>query len=125
MTENPSTDTAAAPTSRPVTVPIDKIRSAFVRYRVMAWVTGVWLLVLVAEMIAKYGYDVDLDIMKWVPIVHGWAYVLYLIFTVDLAVKIRWPAGKTILTCLAGTIPILSFWVEHKRTQQVRAEFGL
>ncbi|AVM00216.1 DUF3817 domain-containing protein [Gordonia iterans] len=125
MTENPSTDTAAAPTSRPVTVPIDKIRSAFVRYRVMAWVTGVWLLVLVAEMIAKYGYDVDLDIMKWVPIVHGWAYVLYLIFTVDLAVKIRWPAGKTILTCLAGTIPFLSFWVEHKRTQEVRAEFGL
>ncbi|MFT3662948.1 MAG: DUF3817 domain-containing protein [Gordonia sp. (in: high G+C Gram-positive bacteria)] len=126
MTENSAPDKPAPAASAPVvTTPIDKIRTAFLRYRVMAWVTGVWLLVLVFEMVAKYGFDYDADWMRWVPIVHGWAYVIYLIFTVDLAMKVRWSAGRILGTCLAGTIPFLSFYVEHIRTREVRARFGI
>ncbi len=118
--KTPVTDPAAAAT---VTTPIDKIRSALLRYRVMAWITGLWLLALVAEMIAKYGFDVTG--YEVVGIVHGWIYVIYLICTIDLAMKVRWPAAKTILTCLAGTIPFLSFWVEHIRSQDVKNRFGV
>lgn len=101
-----------------------KIASALLRYRVLAYATGIWLLVLTAEMVAKYVFKVD-NLPSWIAIVHGWVYFAYLILTMDLAVKVRWPVGRTIGTLLAGTIPFLSFFVEHWRTQQVKRDFGV
>lgn len=101
-----------------------KIRSALLRYRVLAYATGVWLLVLTAEMVAKYIFKVE-DLPSWIAIVHGWVYFAYLIMALDLAVKVRWTAGRTIGTLLAGTIPFLSFYVEHIRTKQVKDDFGV
>nr|WP_082399479.1 DUF3817 domain-containing protein [Gordonia phthalatica] len=106
-----------------VTATLPQIRSALFRYRLLAWITGVWLLLLVAEMVAKYGFDVEG--FGWVGIAHGWIYFVYLICTVDLSIKVRWPLGKLVLTALAGTIPFLSFWFEHIRTREVKAEFAL
>ena len=106
-----------------VTATISQIRSALFRYRLLAWITGVWLLLLVAEMVAKYGFDVDG--FGWVGIAHGWIYFVYLICTVDLSIKVRWPISKLVLTALAGTIPFLSFWFEHIRTREVKTEFAL
>jgi integral membrane protein len=99
------------------------VKSALLRYRVLAWITGLWLLLLVAELTLKYGFDVDA--LDFVPIVHGWVYFVYLIMAVDLAIKVRWSAGKIIWTALAGTIPFLSFVVEHQRTKEVKAQFGI
>lgn len=100
-----------------------RVAGALLRYRVLAWTTGIWLLVLTAEVIAKYGFDVDQ--FGWVGIVHGWVYFVYLLVTVDLAVKVRWPGPSTVVTLLAGTIPFLSFWMEHRRTAQVKRDFGV
>jgi integral membrane protein len=99
------------------------IPGALTRYRVLAWITGIWLLVLVGEMIAKYGFGVD-D-FSWIGVVHGWVYFVYLIFCIDLAIKARWGFGKTLGTALAGTIPFLSFYVEHIRTRDVKQAYGL
>lgn len=118
MTETPADHTAPATTATP-----SKIKSALLRYRVMAWVTGLWLLLLVAELILKYGFDVDA--LDFVPIVHGWVYFVYLVMAIDLGIKVRWPLGKAVYTLIAGTIPFLSFWVEHKRTQEMKAQFGV
>ncbi|NLE82293.1 MAG: DUF3817 domain-containing protein [Rhodococcus sp.] len=122
-------DTSAEPTADSAATSADaadtkKIRSALLRYRVLAYTTGVWLLVLTAEMVAKYIFKVE-DLPSWIAIVHGWAYFAYLIMALDLAVKVRWPVGRTIGTLLAGTIPFLSFYVEHIRTKQVKADFGV
>ncbi|MFE3445214.1 DUF3817 domain-containing protein [Nocardia sp. NPDC059180] len=118
------TDDGATPvTTRKAPANTTKIKSALLRYRVLAWTTGLWLLLLTAEMIAQYGFDVDTP--RWIAVVHGWVYFLYLILTADLAVKIRWPAGRTIGTLLAGTIPLLSFFVEHRNAQQVKRDFGV
>lgn len=100
-----------------------RIAGALLRYRVLAWVTGLWLLFLTAEMIAKYGFGVDTP--SWIAVVHGWAYFIYLILTADLAVKVRWPIKRTVGTLLAGTIPLLSFFVEHRNTRQVKRGFGV
>ncbi|WP_040519940.1 DUF3817 domain-containing protein [Gordonia malaquae] len=100
-----------------------RVHGALVRYRVLAWITGIWLLALVAEMVAKYGFDVDG--YGWVGIAHGWIYFVYLIFTVDLSIKARWPLPKLALTAIAGTIPFLSFYFEHIRTREVKSEFNL
>jgi integral membrane protein len=118
VTETPAEHTAPATTATP-----SKIKGALLRYRVMAWVTGLWLLLLVAELILKYGFDVDA--LDFVPIVHGWVYFVYLVMAIDLGIKVRWPLGKAVYTLIAGTIPFLSFWVEHNRTQEIKAQFGI
>ncbi|GAB90177.1 DUF3817 domain-containing protein [Gordonia rhizosphera] len=110
-------------TTTATTTPVNKVRGALLRYRILAWITGLWLLLLVAELILKYGFDVDA--LDFVPIVHGWVYFVYLIFTIDLAIKVRWPLGKIIVTAIAGTIPFLSFWFEHIRTKEVKAAYHL
>lgn len=111
---------AAAP--RPA-ISAKKVRPAFLRYRTLAWATGTWLLLLCAEMIAKYGFGVHTP--NWIAVVHGWVYFVYLIVTADLAIKVRWPLGRTIGTLLAGTIPLLSFFVEHVNAKQVKQTYGL
>lgn len=103
---------------------LKKIKSALLRFRVMAYATGVWLLVLTAEMIIKYGFGYT-DLPGWIAQVHGLFYILYLVFTLDLAIKVRWQGARIILTMLAGTVPFLSFYVEHIRTKQVRAAYAV
>ncbi len=100
-----------------------KIRPALQRYRVLAWVTGLWLLLLTIEMIAKYGFGVDTP--SWIAVVHGWVYFAYLLVTADLAVKVRWPIGRTVGTLIAGTIPLLSFFVEHRNAKDVKQQYNL
>ena len=102
----------------------DKIRSALLQYRVMAWATGIWLIALCYEMLMKYVVKVD-NPPTWIGIVHGWVYFIYLIFTANLAVKVRWPIAKTIGVLLAGTIPLVGIIVEHFQTSDVRERFGV
>ncbi|GAB2683715.1 DUF3817 domain-containing protein [Nocardia thraciensis] len=120
-----STDTAGPDALAPKPTAADpaKVKPALVRYRALAWITGLWLLLLTAEMIAKYGFDVDTP--SWIAVVHGWVYFIYLIITADLAIKVRWPIGRTIGTLLAGTIPFLSFYVEHINAEQVKQTYGI
>ena len=82
----------------------------------MAWTTGIWLIALCYEMVLKYIVKVD-NPPSWIAIVHGWVYFVYLLFTANLAVKVRWPIGKTIGVLLAGTIPLLGIIVEHFQHQ--------
>ncbi|MBN4925852.1 DUF3817 domain-containing protein [Hoyosella rhizosphaerae] len=99
-----------------------RIASALKRYRVLAITTGLWLLLLTVEMIAKYPLDMDLpEAARIIPIVHGWVYFIFLIMTLDLAVKARWRPIPTLGVLLAGTVPFLSFVVEHRVTAKVRA----
>ena len=56
---------------------------------------------------------------------HGWVYFVYLLATLNLAVKVRWPLWTTVGTLLAGTIPLLGIILEHFRTKQVKEKFNL
>src|SRR6476646_1203740 len=49
----------------------------------------------------------------------------YLLATLSLAVKVRWPVWTTIGTLLAGTIPLLGVILEHFRAKQVNEKFDL
>lgn len=101
-----------------------KIRSALTRYRIMAWATGIWLILLCAEMVLRYIVKVDWPI-EWIPRAHGVVYFVYLLATLDLAVKTRWTPWTTLSTMLAGTIPLLGIILEHFRTKQVKKAFDL
>jgi integral membrane protein len=117
--ERPEADDPAPEASQRVSV-----RKALLGYRVMAWTTGIWLIALCYEMVLKYIVKVE-DPPSWIGIVHGWVYFVYLLFTANLAVKVRWPIGKTVGVLLAGTIPLLGIIVEHFQTRNIKAQFGL
>ena len=116
MTQTPDRPTGA--------VTAEQVRKPLTAYRVLAWATGIWLIALCYEMVMKYIVKVD-NPPTWIGVVHGWVYFIYLLFTANLAVKVRWPIAKTIGTLLAGTIPLLGLIVEHYRTAEVKARFGL
>ncbi|WP_406103923.1 DUF3817 domain-containing protein [Streptomyces sp. NBC_01003] len=96
-------------------------RSVLTRYRVMAFVTGVLLVLLCLGMIAKYvlGIDGAADVTRVVAIAHGWLYVVYLVFAFDLGSKAKWPVGKQLWVLIAGTIPTAAFFVERKISREL------
>ncbi|MFJ8197244.1 DUF3817 domain-containing protein [Streptomyces sp. NPDC096152] len=98
-------------------------KSVLTRYRVMAYVTGVLLVLLCLSMIAKYGLGVDGagDVTRVVAIAHGWLYVLYLVFAFDLGAKAKWPVGKQLWVLVAGTVPTAAFFVERKVSRELEA----
>lgn len=89
-------------------------------YRVLAYGTGVILLLLCVEMVAKYGFEVDG--LEWVAIVHGWVYMAYFMVTMYLGIQLRWTWRRLLPVLLAGTIPLMSFVAERKVVARVRAE---
>ncbi len=94
--------------------------AALTRFRVMAWVVGVLLLVLVfVAMPLKYFADQP-GLVAIVGPMHGFLYMVYLVTAFDLAVRARWPFVRTLLVLLAGTIPLMSFVAERKVTGWVR-----
>lgn len=100
--------------------PVEKIRTALLAYRIMAWTTGIWLLVLCGEVVSHLVYHHEI---RWIEVVHGWVYFVYVLAAFNLAIKVRWPIGKTIGVLLAGTIPLLGLIVEHRQTREVKANF--
>jgi integral membrane protein len=102
----------ATPSSTP-TLPAST-RGALVRYRIIAYIVGVMLLLLVfVAMPLKYFGD-NPAVMNVVGPLHGFLYVVYLLFSFDLARRVRWPLTRLVLVALAGTIPFLSFYAERK-----------
>ena len=95
--------------------------AALQRYRVIANVVGVVLVVflLVAVPLRYLGGEPRLS--ETISPIHGFLYVVYLVATVDLARRAGWSVVRTLLVALAGTVPFLSFVVERRMTREVNA----
>ena len=82
-------------------------------YRVMAYVTGVILIVLCLFAIAQ-PFTNDEAIVSVIGTVHGLLYIGYLIVSYPLTRRLRLPFWPTIAVLLAGTIPVMTFVVERR-----------
>jgi len=82
-------------------------------YRVMAYVTGVVLIILCILAIAQIWTD-DGAAVNAVGTVHGLLYIVYLIVSYPLTRRLRLATGPTIAVLLAGTVPVMTFIVEHR-----------
>ena len=102
-----------------------RVKQALQFFTVTAWITGVLLLLLVARMIMQYGFDMNVDYLSWVARVHGFAFVAFLMTSLNLGSKARWSAGTWISTALSGVVPFMSFIVENKRRNEVKEKFQL
>lgn len=112
----PSSSPDGGPTQDQAATAIRKARGALSRYRFMAILTGVMLLILCVEMFFKYVVPVDvvIDYMGWVPFAHGWIYVVYLVTVLDLWAKMRWSFGRLATMVFAGVVPVMSFILEKR-----------
>lgn len=113
MSSEQNTPTA---TTEQAATAIRKARGALNRYRVLAIITGVMLLILCVELFFKYVVEVQavIDYMSWVPFAHGWIYVVYLVTVLDLWAKMRWGFGRLATMVFAGVVPVMSFILEKK-----------
>lgn len=124
-----------------------RIRKALSFYKVTSVITGVMLLLLVAVMVMKYAFNVQLflftpnamaefvplapegvdsdfvpqgfDLFKAILIAHGWFYVIYLVSDFMLWSPMRWGFGRFLLIALGGVIPFMSFFLEARIVRQV------
>jgi hypothetical protein len=117
------------------------IRGALKFYQIASIITGVMLLLLVAEMVLKYtpihlelfaggsggplwfapvvegpeGLESTGDgfnVSLFILVAHGWFYVVYLFACFRMWSLMRWPFLRFILLALGGVIPLLSFIME-------------
>lgn len=99
-----------------------QIQVAFVRYRWLAYVTGTVLAFnTVVALPYKYLLHGESHWTAYAWMAHGWLYVVYFLFTLDLGLKCKWPMLKLLLVELAGTVPFMSFVAERK----LKRELGL
>lgn len=111
-------------TAPPKSTRLTHSRSLLV-YRVMALVTGVVLLLGTVLLVVQYaGADSIKSRVGLLWVAHGYLYLVYLIATLNLGLKLRWSFGRIALVALAGTIPTASFFAEHYVTRTVRAELA-
>ena len=106
------------------------MKAALLRYRVMANIVGVLLIILILVGVPlKYfasdgstAQDLGENITTYLGIAHGYLYMIFLVTAFLLSRRARWSMPFTLVTLLCGTVPVLSFWAERRATARVRAE---
>jgi integral membrane protein len=93
------------------------VEAAVLRYRVMAYITGVVLVILcfVGIPLQVAGYPA---VANDVGVVHGILYIIYLVFAWILSRRLQLATKPTVIMLLAGTIPIMTFIVERWVTRR-------
>jgi integral membrane protein len=122
-----SVSTSEAPTPAAIAeADVETVRRRLAFFKVMAFVVGVGLLLLVVEMVLAYGFGMkgDENPLSWWPQPHGFIYMVYLVATALLGFKVGWSLTRMVLVMLAGCVPFLSFWVERKVARQVEGDLA-
>ena len=89
------------------------MRAAVLRYRVMAYITGVLIIIVVFVGIPLQVWGHNTVIVNQVGTVHGFLYIVYIVFAFLLASKLHMKPKPTVLLLLAGTVPVMTFVVER------------
>jgi integral membrane protein len=123
------------------------VKSLLTPYRVMANIVGVLLIVLILVGVPLANFDGSSmwgifpatpelvipgseanQVGEWIThtlgVAHGWLYMIFLFFAFLLSRRAEWSPAFTLVTLVAGTVPILSFWAEHRATVDVRARIA-
>ena len=95
---------------------------ALVRYRVMAFIVGTGLVLLVFVGMPLQFAAHQKIVVEVVGTLHGYLYLLYLVTAADLARRAHWRIGRILAVVAAGFVPFLAFVVEHRVYRQMREE---
>jgi integral membrane protein len=91
------------------------MHAAVLRYRVMAYITGVLIIVVCFVGIPLQVAANNAFIVNDIGTIHGFLYIIYIICAYMLSQKLgmKTLSWQTILLLLAGTIPVMTFFVER------------
>ena len=123
--------------SAPVPAPLDELGrptwaklvrwddiGALVRYRVMAFVVGIGLILLVFVGMPLQFAAHQKVVVQVVGTMHGYLYLLYLVTAADLARRAHWRLGRILAVVAAGFVPFLAFVIEHRVYRQMQEEYA-
>jgi integral membrane protein len=97
---------------------------ALIRYRVMTYIVGSALIVLVFLGVPLQVWAHFDLVAKVEGTIHGYLYLIYLFTAADLARRARWRLGRILAVVLSGFVPGLAFVVEHRVVKQMKAEWA-
>jgi len=112
---------------------VERVSTALTWFTRAANVTGVLLLLLAIEIIAKYGFGRELEMLgpqgflafvlndtvqainlsSAILIAHGWFYVVYLFTCFRVWSLVRWPFWRFLWLASGGLFPVFSFFLER------------
>lgn len=127
------------------------LRSAITYFRATSFITGTFLLLLVLEMVVRYGFGYDFyafgpnglvsieqravtgeavalssgfNLSTGVLIVHGWLYVAYLFGAFRMWTLFQWSFFRFLIIAAGGIVPTLSFFTERYYQKVALAQIG-
>jgi len=95
--------------------------AALKRYRVMAYITGMSLLVLIFVIMPLRYIGGEEKPSEYFSPFHGLMYMLYVITVFDLFTRAKWSLVRMVLVMLAGCVPFISFVAEHRVNVKAKA----
>ena len=98
----------------------DALARAVRRYRIMAYITGVVLIILCFVGIPLQVFAHNQFVVNYVGTTHGILYIIYLVtaYLMTRQVGLKLASPQTVIVLLAGTIPVLTFVVERWVTRR-------
>jgi len=91
------------------------------RYRLMAYIVGTGLVILVFVGVPLKYWGHSPGVAKVVGTAHGFLYIVYLVTCLELALRYRLGIPRMLALVCAGFVPFLSFVVERNTTAHLRA----
>ena len=101
----------------------ESIRKALGFFKIMAFIAGVALFILIVVVVIHYGFDNPRPSETWSPI-HGLIYMVYVVSVAMLGFRAGWPLSRMVKIMLAGFVPGLPFYVERKVAAEVTAQLA-
>jgi integral membrane protein len=137
-----------SPLRVPPTRDFPTIRRSLLFYKVFAYATGTFLLLVCVEVLLRYGFSTEVvvgsrlgpvafvtpaqadaldgfNVGVAVLITHGYLFIAYLISDFVLITVMRYPITRFLLIAAGGVIPALSFVMEARVQREVRAYLDL
>jgi integral membrane protein len=97
------------------------VSGAYGRYRVMAYIVGTLLVILVFVGVPLEHFAGRPAVAAVVGVAHGVLYIVYLATVLQLAIARRWRPDKILLVFAAGLVPFLTFYMERRVSREERA----
>lgn len=89
---------------------------ALARFKFIAYLAGVVLILFTIEIILKYSGILEIP---WFAQLHGIVYMVYVVIAFDMSRRAKLSLRDTFLVLIAGTIPVMSFIAESKIRRRV------
>ncbi|MBM3682816.1 MAG: DUF3817 domain-containing protein [Actinobacteria bacterium] len=92
------------------------MEKALARFKFIAYLAGVILILFTIEIIIKYTLGPEIP---WFAQLHGIVYMIYVVIAFDISRRTKLSLSQTLLVLLAGTVPVMSFIAEKKIRRRI------